>query len=301
MANVVFYLNTPSEPASFAMSKDGALVAATCRDHKLRIWSLPQARLLHTKELGGREIDVTAMSGDGRWIVVGDHKGAVTIWNSTTGEIEMQLQMAHYPWPAVFSRDGNMLAIAPMGGAIQVFDVGTRHKRFDLESPVGGTNALSFSRDGSRIATADGDCVVRIYDAADGKLLARNEDSILEPSTLDFTADGRHVVVGSVGKVTVYLDVLTGKVARRMDRDAEPAWVLQVSEDANYLAILFFKADDMLTAAPMVVSEIASGRKIVEWIPPTFPLGMTWTKDGSLVAAISANGGLQIWRVLPSD
>jgi len=301
MARVVFSLKTPGEPASFAMSKDGALVASACRDHKLRVWSLPQARLLHTKELGGREIDVTAMSGDGRWIVVGDHKGAVTIWNSSTGEIDMQLQLEHYPWPAVFSRDGKSLAIAPMGGAIQVFDIGARHKRFELESPVGGTNALSFSRDGARIATADGDCVVRIYDAADGKLMARNEDSILEPSTLDFTADGKHVAIGSVAKVTVYLDVATGQVARRMDRDAEPPLVLQFSENANYLAILFFKADDMLAPAPMVVSETASGRKIVEWMPPAFPLGVTWTGDGRLLAAIAAKDALQIWRVLPSD
>ena len=162
MAALLFSLTTPGEPALFAMSKDGGLVAAACRDGKLRVWAPPQARLLRTMDLGAREIDITAMSGDGRWIVTGDHKGAVTIWNSSTGEIHMRLRLVPYPWPAAFSRDGKTLAIAPMGGAIQMFDIGARHKRFELASPVGGTNALSFSRDGARIATVDGDCAVRI-------------------------------------------------------------------------------------------------------------------------------------------
>ena len=64
MAGLVFSLTTPGEPALFAMSRDGGLVAAACRDEKLRIWSLPQARLLHTLDLGGPEIDLMAVSGD---------------------------------------------------------------------------------------------------------------------------------------------------------------------------------------------------------------------------------------------
>ena len=299
MAGLVFSLTTPGEPALFAMSRDGGLVAAACHDGKLRVWSLPQARLLHTLDLGEREIDLTAMSGDGRWIVTGDHKGAVTIWNSSTGEAYMQLRLVPYPWPAVFSRDGKTLAIAAMGGAIQVFDIGARRKRFELEHPVGGTNGLSFSRDGARIATVDGDCVVRIYDAAEGKLLARNDDSLMEPLAVDFTPDSRHVVVGGGDKVTAYIDAATGKVARRMDRDAEPPLFLQFSPNGNFLAVLFFRADDMLTAAPVTVWEAESGRKSVEWMPPALALGTAWTEDGRLLAAISTKDALEIWRILP--
>ncbi len=299
MAGLVFSLTTPGAPASFAMSRNGGLVAASCRDEKLRVWSLPQARLLHTIGLGGREIDLTAMSGDGRWIVAGDHKGAVTIWNSSTGEVHMQLRMDPYPWPAVFSRDGKKLAIAPMGGAVQVFDVRSRHKRFELDHPVGGTNALSFSRDGARIATVDGDCVVRIYDAGDGMPLARNGDWLMEPLAVDFTADGRQVVVGGGDKVTAYIDSATGKVARRMDRDAEPPLAIQFSANGSYLAVLFFKADNMLSPAPVAVWEGESGRKSVEWMPPAVPLGAVWTDDGKLLVGIAAKDALQIWRVLP--
>jgi WD40 repeat protein len=145
----------------------------------------------------------------------------------------------------------------------------------------------------------DKDCVVRIYDAAEGKLLARNEDSLMEPMAVDFTADGRHIAVGGGDRVTTYIDAATGKVARRMDRDSEPPLFLQFSANGNYLAVLFFKADNMLAAAPVTVWEVASGRKSVEWMPPALPLGVVWTEDGRLLAAISSKDALQIWRVLP--
>ncbi len=300
MAELAFTLPTVGEPASFALSKSGGVAVAACRDEKLRVWVVAQPRLLHTMELAGREVDVTAVSGDGRWILIADHKGGVTIWNCATGEVHMQLRLPPYPWPAVFSRDGKTLGVAPMGRAVQVFEVSERRKRFELEHPVGGTAGLSFSRDGTRIATVDGDCVVRVYDMADGKLLARNDDSLMIPLAVDFTADGRHVVVGGGDKVTAYIDAATGKVARRMDRDAEPPLSLQVSADGRHLAVVFFKADDMLAAAPVVVWDVEPERRKVEWMPPAMALGAGWTDDGRLLAGVAGKGGLQIWRVFPA-
>ena len=212
----------------------------------------------------------------------------------------MQVRYVHYASAAVFSRDGKMLAIAPAGLPVHIIDIGARQRRCELGHPVGGTNALSFSRDGSRIGTADADCAVRIYDAAHGKLLAGNDDNwLMQPSTLDFTGDGSHIVVGSIDRVTVYVDTKTGKVVRRMDRDAEPPIFLQFSPNTNYLAILFFKADNMLAAAPIAVLDAESGRKRVEWMPAAVPLAVAWTADGNLLAGLSSKEALQIWRVPP--
>jgi hypothetical protein len=84
-----------------------------------------------------------------------------------------------------------------------------------------------------------------------------------------------------------------------MDRDAEPPLFLQFSANARYLAVLFFKADNMLEAAPVAVWETESGRRIVEWMPPALPLGAAWTADGRLLLATAAKDALQLWRVLP--
>jgi WD40 repeat protein len=298
MAQLAFSLATAAEPLTCDIARSGGLIASACNDAKLRLWSTPQSRLVHTLALGEREIDLTSLSDDGRWVVTGTHTGSVTVWNTSTGEAHMRFRLSPYPWPAVFSRDSTLLAISPMGGAIRIFDIATRHKRFELAPPVGGANWLSFSRDGARIATVDQDCVVRIYDGRTGRFLARNEDFLMEPIAVDFTADGRHIIVGGADRVTAYIETSSGRVTRRMDRDAEPAGYLHVSEDGASFAVQFFKADNMLLPASVTVWDIESGRKAAEWKPPTVVLGTAWTDDGKLLASTATKDAVQIWRVL---
>ena len=298
MAQLTHTFPTPAEPLTCDIARTGGLVAAACGDGKLRLWSTRESRLVRTFALGERAIDLTKISADGRWTVTGSHTGAVVVWNTSTGEAHMRLRIPPYPWPAAFSRDSKLLAISPMGGAVQVFDLATRQKRFEFAPPLGGANAISFSRDGARIATVDQDSVVRIYDGASGRLVARNEDFLLEPIAVDFTSDGRHVIAGGVDKVSVYIDATNGQVSRRLDRDAEPAEYLYVSEDGRRFGVQFLKADNMLEAASVAVWDVQSGRKVVEWTPPSLVLSIAWTQDGSLLASTAKRNALDLWRVL---
>jgi WD40 repeat protein len=298
MAQLAFSAPTPAEPLTCDIARTGGMVAFACGDAKLRLWLTAESRLAHTLALGEREIDLTRISADGRWTVTGSHTGAVVVWNTSTGEAHMRLRILPYPWPATFSPDSKLLAISPMGGATQVIDLATRQKRFEFASHLGGANAISFSRDGARMATVDQDCVVRIYDARSGRLLARNEDFLFEPIAVDFTADGRHVIAGGVDRVSVYIDASNGKVSHRMDRDAEPAYYLFVSEDGRRFGVQFLKADNMLEPASVTVWEVESRRKVVEWMPPSVVLSIAWTRDGSLLASTAKKTALDVWRVL---
>jgi hypothetical protein len=83
-----------------------------------------------------------------------------------------------------------------------------------------------------------------------------------------------------------------------MDRDAEPAEYLYVSEDGRRFAVLFFKAANMLEPAAVTVWEVESGRRVVEWMPPNLILNMAWTHDGNLLASAAKKNALDVWRVL---
>jgi WD40 repeat protein len=296
-AQSLLTIATPARATSLVFAGSGALAAAVCGDHKLRVWTLPDARLVRTMDLTTDDNDLTVMSRDGRWIATGDHHGNVALWDSSNGQAVMRMRVPPYPGAGAFSHDGKVFALAPMGEPVQVFDVAAKRKLFELERPVGGTNSIAFSRDDSRLATVDGDTVVRIYDARTGKLAARNEDSLVEPFAIDFTADGKHAVAAGGDKVVMFLDAATGKALRRMDRTAEPAVVLAVSPDGKALATMYMKVDNMLLPAPVVIWDAAADRRLAEWMPPSVPVGGGWTQDGRLLIATATKDAVQIWRV----
>src|SRR4051795_12145310 len=143
MAQLAFSFATPAEPLTCDIARNGKVVASACADGSLRLWLMAESRLAHTLALGEREIDVTKISADGRWAVTGTHTGAVVIWNTSTGDEHMRFRMAPYPWPAIFSPDSKLLAMSPMGGAVQILEVATRQKRFEFAPPLGGANGIS--------------------------------------------------------------------------------------------------------------------------------------------------------------
>jgi WD40 repeat protein len=261
------------------------------------VWDLAEARLLRVIALTNGNINYTAISSGGRWIFTGDHSGNVVVWDSDTGQAKLQLQSQHYPSTAAFSRDGNWLAIAPMGDPVQVFDVHAGRKLYETKAITGGTAAVAFSRDDSLIVTADADTAVRVYDARTGKLTAVNRDFLLEPLAVDFTSDGKQVIAAGADKVLAFIDAKSGKLVRRLEKTVEPVAYLEVSPDGAFVATVFMKADNLVLPAPVAVWETSSGLKKQEWLPPTVALGTSWTRDGHLISADATPDSLRIWRI----
>jgi WD40 repeat protein len=290
-------LPLPAQAASVALSASANRAAVVCHDGKLRVWDLAEARLLRVIALTNGNINYTAISSGGRWIFTGDHSGNVVVWDSDTGQAKLQLQSQHYPSTAAFSRDGNWLAIAPMGDPVQVFDVHAGRKLYETKAITGGTAAVAFSRDDSLIVTADADTAVRVYDARTGKLTAVNRDFLLEPLAVDFTSDGKQVIAAGADKVLAFIDAKSGKLVRRLEKTVEPVAYLEVSPDGAFVATVFLKADNLVLPAPVAVWETSSGLKKQEWLPPTVALGTSWTRDGHLISADATPDSLRIWRI----
>jgi WD40 repeat protein len=269
------------------------------RDKKLTLWDLEGSRLLETIALTTADIDVAAISDDGRWIFTGDHSGNMYVWDAGTGRAQVQVRMHHYPGAVSFSHDSKFIAIAPMGDPVQVFDVAASKLLYETKAVTGGTAALAFSRDGGSIATADADTAVRVYDAHSGKLVAENRDFLLEPLAVDFTADGRQVVAGGGDKILMFIDAGSGKLIRRLPKTEEPVAFscLKVSPDGSVVAVIFMKAENMTQAAPVVMWEVSSGKRKSQWLPDKLALWMDWTRDGRLISVGFDADSMVVWRV----
>jgi WD40 repeat protein len=288
-------LNTPSPPVATMFAKNAPAAAAVCADHQLRHWDLASGTLVRTIDVTGREVAITAMSDDGQRMLMGDYRGALTVWNVATGEAQFEQQLDRYVTAAAFSHNGRLLAIAP-GSRARVYDVASKLLLYELD-PVSGSNTIAFSHDDALIATGDGDGI-RIHDARTGKLLAMNTDLLAAPLAVDFTRDGKYVVAGGGDRVVLLIETATGKTAKRM-RTTEAIFYLEVSPSGSELAVVTQKADNPQLSAPVLFIDPVSLARKAEWMSPAgvlLPGGAAWTRDGHFVAVTMTPDALHLWR-----
>lgn len=290
-------LATGAEPWSVVVARNGRIAAAICADRTLRVWALPDGTPLPSIDLGRRQIYGMAISTDGRTIVAGDFDGEYSLWRTVSGVEQAHLRLGFYPSALAFSSDGSRLAIAPVGEPIQIYDVAANRKLLELRRPVGGTAALAFSRDGTRLAAADADTVVRLYNAGTGELLQSNTEFLLEPLAAAFNADGRQLLTGGGDKWVATLDVATGRTTKKSGKLDDPVMSLDVSPNGEWVAALLMHADNLTLPAPVIVSEVGTGRRVMQWLPASRALWSGWTEDGQLLLATGDKQAVRIWRV----
>jgi WD40 repeat protein len=82
---------------SIAFSRDGKRVVTTCEDGKVRIWSVPEWKLLQT--LSGHEGPVhwAEFSSDGKWVASAGEDKTVRIWSAEDGKLEQTLLESQAP------------------------------------------------------------------------------------------------------------------------------------------------------------------------------------------------------------
>jgi WD40 repeat protein len=286
-------LTTPSPVGTLLLPANGKSATALCRDHKLRVFSLPDGKLLRTIDGTSAPLALSTISDDGRWVMLSDYRGDVSIVDTATGESRFKQHVDHYLTAAAFSHDGRLLAAAPGAAAVRIIDVAGKRVINELERAA-FIGAIAFSRDNKWIATADG-YGVSIFEIG-GKRISRNDDFLLSPLALDFSADGKKVMAGGADKVVLFIDAATGKTLGRTTVPDAVMWT-GVSPDGKHFAVATMNADNLQLPSPVVFSDIASPQKKSQWMPPKDVVGGGWTADGHFIAAIATQGAVRLQSV----
>jgi WD40 repeat protein len=196
-------------------------IAATgSEDKTVRVWSLPDGRLLRTLRVpiasgdGGR-IYAVAISPDGRWIAAGgwdaeqarvDHTHYVYIFDSVAGSIVARIgpfgDIIHH---LAFSSDGRWLAAASgTGVGLKVIDAQGWRVVAEDKDYAGDSNGAAFAPDG-RLYTVAYDGMLRRYGPGPG---FRKEQQVAtkdgkEPFSVAVDPQGQLVAVGFSRKQAV--------------------------------------------------------------------------------------------------
>eukprot|EP00026_Physarum_polycephalum_P007475 Phypoly_transcript_07535.p1 GENE.Phypoly_transcript_07535~~Phypoly_transcript_07535.p1 ORF type:complete len:471 (+),score=84.11 Phypoly_transcript_07535:110-1522(+) len=188
---------------SVCFSPDGRYLATGAEDKTVKVWDIPQKRLLHT--FTGHELDIYSLdySFNGRYIVSGSGDKKAKVW-----DVEKERC---------------------------VFTLGNEEV-----GPKDGVTSVAISPDGRLVAAGSLDRVVRLWDAHTGYFLERYEGHTDSVYSVAFSPDGKSLVSGSLDKSLKLWD-LSGSRARSRCRSTltgHKDFVLSVafSPDGNWLA-----------------------------------------------------------------
>ncbi|MFO0994152.1 MAG: caspase family protein [Hyphomicrobiales bacterium] len=206
------------------LSADGKLMVTGSSDKTIRLWSLPDGKLLRTLRVpispdNGGKVNAVAISPDGSLIAAGGWDAYPTanyvhIFDSATGQLIRRLgPLGPSIGELAFSADGSRLAVGLMSrGGVKVwtapFDGEPLADERYVPEGQGAVYALSFDAK-NRLVTTSEDFNIRLYDDQLHLIAKVKAPGDAEPKGIAFSPDGMMVAVGHY--TTSKVDILDGK------------------------------------------------------------------------------------------
>lgn len=303
---------------ALAATPDGSLIASGNPEGTIRVWRVGPGGPALTASAVAAELPSVdgivgfALSPDGRRLAaaIGDdlEQAEVVVLDTSTGAPVSRVRVSGWSghgmaWNSTtLSSDG--LRVARGGGfgdrgEVRVFDAATGRSVARISGRGAAFSSVAFSPEGDVIVTGIGILAgdVRVWDARSGQLrrtLSRTAygDIGADGSALAFSHDGTVLAVGTGGGVKLF-DVRTWKQQQ----------VLGGIE--GYVGGIAFSPDDRAIAAvgfdPFKPSRVPGvvwtrgSRDAPRKLADGEGRGVAFSSDGSRLALISADGGIQLW------
>jgi WD40 repeat protein len=270
------------------LSPDGQTVAL------LRHWTRP---VLLCDPVTGKQADrewghvaavrAVAFSPDGRRLASAGNDAKVLLWDLATATRAHTLEGHTDAVGAVaFRPDGKVLASAGADGTVRLWDAADGHALTTLRAHAGKVEAVAFSPDGSRLASGGGDGTVRLWDVAGGQVVRTLTASAAAVRAVAFGPDGRRLVSADADGTVRLWDADTGEPSRSLAAPGPAAGVAFWPDGRSVAAV---------GAAGLSRWDLATG----ELLPPRGGgkalTGLAVRPDGQLLAAGTADGGVELW------
>jgi WD40 repeat protein len=284
-----------------ALHPAGRLAATGGDDHTVRLWALPDGKLLRTCEGHRAAVTCLAVTPDGRTLASGSKDHRVFLWHLPDGERVRDLEghdsaitcMAVTP-------DGKALASAAVGGGVQLWKLPGGDWVRLLEGHDRAVQSLAVSPDGRWLATASADCTVRLWELPEGRAARTLEghrtlerDAVL---CLAFCPDGRTLASGGTDGCVRLWSVPGGGLERKLPGHQGAVTTLAVGPTGD---VLLAGSEDQTIR----IWRLPDGRMLHRLCGHCGPVtGLALADEGRLAASVSGAGwgpdhSVRLWRL----
>ena len=271
-----------------AFSGDGAYLASTGYEEKIRLWDINTWQEVYSFPLRGADLNAIAFSPDGSLLA-----SAYVIWNVKTQEIVRTLEKGQVSAAHVaFSPDGSQLAVIA-SRTIKVWDVASWNEllAFDMPSDCRWLFGITFSPDGQWLAAPSGNGRVYFWSADTGQLaFTLEQDNERDVHDIAFTPDGTWLATGGTDYYARIWNVTNGEQLQKMSIIG--MYSLALSPDGTLLA----------TAGPsrrVELWDVQTGRMLHSLPHADELMAVAFSADGRLIAAGGYDNKIIVWGISP--
>ncbi|OAI52211.1 hypothetical protein AYO47_06450 [Planctomyces sp. SCGC AG-212-M04] len=216
-----------------AFLPDGKQAVSVSNDATLKLWDVPNGKLVHSFPGHTAAVTSVCLSGDGKRAITGCDDGIVRLWDLEGRELVKALKGHTAAVTSVLiSKEGLIGYSASKDGSIRRWDLKTFSKPAVLPGP-GGDATLVYSPDEKVIAASamDGSIAMRGQKAA-GSILGNDPGPI---RAMTFTPDGTKLIAaGCVSTLRVW-DVSNGKQIHSFEGDDAGFASVAVTKDGKHV------------------------------------------------------------------
>ena len=279
----------PRHAQGVTFSPDGGEIATTGMDALAKVWSVPDLEPLRMFEGHEKSVNAISISPDGSTAITASSDRAAIVWSYESAEpLHTLTGFRNTLASARFSPDGSFAAVSSYDGRVGIWERESEQFRVFRSHPRHVTS-LSFSADGETLAASGIGGVVKIWDVESRELVSEMEAEGSAAVGSVFLPDG-----------DLFCHTYEGRLLRFPPGASEPSASAQMPDGAlNSVA--------PTPGRSLLVCSVAGGVRLLD--SDTFEVvasaqtrikgmyGVCSSPDGSLAAAVSADGRCRLWSI----
>jgi WD40 repeat protein len=188
------------EIMALAVTPDGSTLVSGAADNTIKLWSIPDGRLLATLEGHRDRLFSLAVTPDGRTLASGSDDKTIRLWSLPDGRLLATLKVHKASVSTLaFTPDGKMLVSGCLDKTIKLWSMPQSQLLSTLKGHTRNVGTVAITGDGKTLAGSD-DKTIRVWSLPEGRPLTTLQEHSDEVLDVAITPDGKTLASSSADK-----------------------------------------------------------------------------------------------------